>query len=86
MAKKKAAAKKSPGKGLRAATVTDGAAQVDLLSLALILQEHALGHCEMTATQVNVALSLLKIFGAPQVACAHEDGIVAHEDVLAELT
>lgn len=55
----------------------------DIAALTAVLQAHALGEHEMSASQVNVALSLLKIFApqqqteAPAAAGSHEDALQA---------
>lgn len=57
----------------------------DIAALTAVLQAHALGEHEMSASQVNVALSLLKIF-APQQQMAEETAASAsHEDALQAL-
>ncbi len=54
----------------------------DVTALVAVLQAHALGEYEMTASQVTVALSLLKIFtgkttGDDQPGQSHEDALAA---------
>jgi hypothetical protein len=55
----------------------------DVTALIAVLQAHALGEHEMTASQVTVALSLLKIFTGR--AAAEDEKGISHEDALAAL-
>ncbi len=55
----------------------------DTVALVAVLQAHALGEHEMTTSQVNVALSLLKLYAVQPVAGGAET--VAHEDALQQL-
>lgn len=79
--KKKAAAKKpAPKKSLRD--------KINVLALIEALEQHVLGHNEMTSTQVNAALALLKktlpdMTDAARKTAAAERS--AHEDALKEL-
>jgi hypothetical protein len=67
------------------------AIRIDAPALVAVLQNHALGAGEMTATQVTVALALLKMFDVPQTSHAGEAGAqagaaaMAHEDALRDL-
>lgn len=67
------------------------AIRIDAPALVAVLQNHALGAGEMTATQVTVALALLKMFDVPQASPAGEAGAqagaaaMAHEDALRDL-
>lgn len=56
----------------------------DIVALTAVLQAHALGEHEMSASQVNVALSLLKIFSGK--AESESDTAAAHEDALLALS
>lgn len=54
----------------------------DIVALTVVLQAHALGEHEMSASQVNVALSLLKLFAdkpaaEKETAASHEDALLA---------
>ncbi len=58
----------------------------DTAALVAVLQAHALGEHEMTPTQVNVALSLLKIYAVkPPVSGADDASAYCHEDALQQL-
>lgn len=58
----------------------------DTAALVAVLQAHALGEHEMTASQVTVALSLLKIYAVkPPVAITEDKTVYSHEDALQQL-
>ena len=78
------ASAKTPRKRLsarRPASLRDAVVMPDTAALVAVLQAHALGEYEMTATQVNVALSLLKLYAdhvpAPSRAHSHEDALAS---------
>ena len=61
-------------------------AVIKTAALVSALESHALGDIEMSASQVNVALSLLKIFAQPHKEKNREDSAAPrHEDALAAL-
>ena len=57
----------------------------DTAALVAVLQAHALGEHDMTTSQVNVALSLLKIYAGKPVAGGEEVSGGSHEDALDQL-
>ena len=74
--KKKTARKSAPAVKTRAVKK----AGVDAVRLMGLLERHAIGEVEMTASQVNVALALLKI-----AAPAQDAQTPSHEDALSAL-
>lgn len=59
----------------------------DVAALVAVLQAHALGEYDMTATQVNVALSLLKIYATkPHMTDDNAAPACSHEDALQQLS
>lgn len=58
----------------------------DTAALVAVLQAHALGEHEMTASQITVALSLLKIYAVkPPVPAGNDAPAYSHEDALQQL-
>lgn len=59
----------------------------DTAALVAVLQAHALGEHDMTASQVTVALSLLKIYAVkPPASMGEERPAYNHEDALQQLS
>ena len=80
--KKKTVVKKSSRENLRD--------RINVLALIEALEQHVLGEKEMTATQVNAALSLLKktlpdLSESGRKRLQEEEPAKAHEDALKEL-
>lgn len=75
---------KTPRKRLpaRATSARQATVVPDTAALVAVLQAHALGEHEMTATQVNVALSLLKLYAG---YVAEQPRGNSHEEALAAL-
>lgn len=57
----------------------------DIAALMAVLQAHALGEHEMAASQVSVALALLKLYGA-KAPTADTTQAGSHEDALQHLS
>ena len=72
---RKAVSAKKPSSATRAEK------KIDTLRLMRLLERHALGQAEMTASQVSVALALLKISAPPAEDTpqgpSHEDALTA---------
>jgi hypothetical protein len=74
----------------RASGATDMRKKINVLALIEALEQHVMGENEMTATQVNAALALLKktlpdISGPARKAGPETETPEAHEDALAAL-